>query len=67
MPSAPRTAQGERTTGVWLVRFPCCSKQFPDQAQAVRHVVQTHGAPTQALQHCQALAQAVRLQRAWDK
>ena len=68
MPSAPMPAQRQRTTGVWLVRFPCCGKQFPNQTQAVRHLVQTHGYdPTQAVQHCQALAQAVRLQRAWDK
>jgi hypothetical protein len=34
----------------------------------VRHLVQAHGYnPTQAIQHCQALAQAVRLQRAGDK
>jgi uncharacterized C2H2 Zn-finger protein len=62
------TAQRQRTTGVWLVRFPCCGKRFPNQTQAVRHVVQAHGYnPTQAIQHCQALAQAVRLQRAGDK
>jgi uncharacterized C2H2 Zn-finger protein len=68
MPSAPMTAQMQRTTGFWLVRFPCCGKRFPNQTQAVRHLVQTHGYdPTQAIQHCQALAQAVRLQRARDK
>jgi uncharacterized C2H2 Zn-finger protein len=65
MPSAPMTAQRQRTTGVWLVRFPCCGKQFPNQTQAVRHLVQAHGYDlTQAIQHCQALAQTVRLQRA---
>jgi hypothetical protein len=39
MPSAPMTAQRQRTTGVWLVRFPCCGKRFPNQTQAVRQVV----------------------------
>jgi uncharacterized C2H2 Zn-finger protein len=63
MPSAPMTAQMQRTTGFWLVRFPCCGKRFPNQTQAVRHLVQAHGYdPTQAIQHCQALAQAVRLE-----
>ena len=61
MPSTPMTAQMQRTTGFWLVRFPCCGKRFPNQTQAVRHLVQVHGYdPTQATQHCQALAQAVR-------
>jgi hypothetical protein len=64
MPSAPMIAQRQRTTGVWLGRFPCCGKQFPHQTQAVRPLVRTHGYdPTQAIQHCQALAQVVRLQR----
>ena len=66
--ATPMTAQMQRTTGFWLVRFPCCGKRFPNQTQAVRHLVQAHGYdPTQAIQHCQALAQAVRLQRARDK
>jgi len=47
------------------VCFPCCGKRFPNQTQAVRHLVQAHGYdPTQASQHCQALAQAMRLPRA---
>jgi hypothetical protein len=55
------TAQVLRTTPFQQLRFPCCGKQFPNQTQAVRHLVQAHGDDaTQATQHCQALAQAVR-------
>src|SRR4029453_5590444 len=58
MPSAPMTAQRQRTTGFWLVRFPCCGKQFPNQTQAVRHLVQAHGYDLPAaIQHSQAVAQ----------
>ena len=65
MPSAPMTAQVQRTTPFQQVCFPCCGKRFPNQTQAVRHLVQAHGYdPTQASQHCQALAQAMQLPRA---
>src|SRR3989442_13728882 len=61
MPSAPMTAQRQRTIGFWLVRFPCCGKRFPNQTQAVRHLVQAHGYdPTAAAQDVTRVVRADR-------
>src|SRR3989442_12787969 len=61
MPSAPMTAQRQRTIGFWLVRFPCCGQRFPNQTQAGRHLVQADGYdPTAAAQDVTRVVRADR-------
>ena len=60
----PMTAILRQRAMFWQVSFPCCDKLFTNQTRAVRHLVHVHGYEVgQAQAHCQAQAQAVRLQR----